>query len=74
MGRYRFGWIMALNHLGDKGQELKEMGIVLGPFDQKTQIYSNCKVPDRAFVQLLKRRGRFLWHLRSVEGEISGAP
>lgn len=69
MARFRFGWIMALNHLGDKGPELREMGVVLGPFDHRTQIYNNCKVSDRAFVHLLKQRGRFIWHLKSVDGK-----
>jgi hypothetical protein len=69
MSGYWYGWIMALNNLGDKGDELRAMGIVLGRFDQKTQIYNNCTVSDRGFVQLMKKKGRFLWHLRAVNGK-----
>jgi hypothetical protein len=66
---------MAIEILGgSKRKELEDMGIVVGPFDAQKQIYRNCLVSQRAFVQLLKKKGRFLWKLKHVVPGNSNRP
>lgn len=69
------GWIMAIEVLdGSKRKELEDMGIVVGPFDAQKSIYRNCLVSQRSYVQLLKKKGRFLWKLRPVVPRSSNRP
>jgi len=55
-----YGWIMARE---DCKKELEAMGIKLGPYDQKLEIFGRCELTAEAFVRLMAFRGRFLWKL-----------
>ncbi len=62
-GQWR-GWIMFQVELGDKRAELEAMGIIVGRLDEAKGIYRDCVVGQAAYVQLLKKKGRFLWKLQ----------
>lgn len=59
-----YGWIMGRE---DRRAELEAMGIKLGPWDPKLQIFSRCFLSSEAFARLARNRGRFLWKLTRVK-------
>lgn len=59
------GWIMVVGTANRRG-ELEAMGIRLGPYDTKLELYTRCLLSDHAMATLLKHRGKFLWKLSRI--------
>ncbi len=55
-----YGWIMSRE---DCRPELEAMGVKLGAWDPKLEVFRNCELSDKALVRLMKFKGRFLWKL-----------
>lgn len=57
------GWIMAREGLR---KELEAMGVKVGPWDSKLEIFRQCRLSSDAFVRLAKHKGKFLWKLSRI--------
>ncbi len=58
-----YGWIMSRE---DRRGELEEMGIKLGDWNPKLEIFSGCEVSGQALIRLMQFKGRFLWKLNRI--------
>lgn len=57
------GWIMA----GEKARkELESLGITVGPWDSKLEIFRQCRLSGQAFIRLSHFRGKYLWKLSRI--------
>lgn len=57
------GWIMGREI---HRKELEALGITVGPWDAKLEIFRQCRLSSDAFVRLSRFKGRFLWKLSRV--------
>lgn len=58
------GWIGAP---AEDEQELVALGVTLGPRDEASRTWENCRVPELALDRMDQKWGRWIWGLKPDE-------